>query len=97
MRNGDFNMAILRKIYSTKTARLHEDYLDYVKSNEKQKQKPLPFNVWAGTVGQKKKETKPVKSAEPQIPPYIPQMTTQTVKEIRLAREKARAQSRRGR
>lgn len=77
---------ILKRLYSTKATRTHEAYQKYVKQEGAKKNKPMSFRMWAGSKEPARKTVKKLQRRKPG-----------TVKELRQARETARAASRRGR
>ena len=79
-------MAILKRLYRTKATRTHLAYQKYVRQQAVKKRKPLSFSRWAGTTGSKPKVVGKLRRRRPG-----------TVKELRQARERARATQRRGR
>jgi len=48
-------MALLKRLYKTKTTRLHEDYQRYVTEEKGKGRKPLSFKLWSGGVKTVKK------------------------------------------
>ena len=41
-------MAILKRLYRTKTTKRHKDYQRYVKQEKIKKRKPMSFRMWQG-------------------------------------------------
>lgn len=48
-------MALLKRLYRTRTTRLHEDYQKYVIEEKRKGRKPLSFKLWSGGVKTVKK------------------------------------------
>lgn len=61
-------MALLKKLYETKTTRQHVAYQKYVKEAKARKRKPLSFSMWSGSseksIHYKKKLYKPKKKRD---------------------------------
>ncbi len=75
---------VLKRLYRTKAGRTHEAYQKYVGQEVAKRRKPMSFKLWAGTTSA---VTKPA--------PKLRRRKPGTVKELRQARETARAKSRR--